>query len=121
MRRSPVRLTYVGIKGHVLALDRATGTEIWRTKLSGLRMKTSDFVYLSLDDDQLYATLSGEIFCLDSASGEVRWHDQLKGLGTGLVSIVSAASPASDGGPSSLLTRAERDRMNRNAAAVAAT
>lgn len=119
MRRSRVSMIYVGIKGHVLALDRATGTEIWRTKLSGVRMKTSDFVNLSLDGDQLYATLSGEIFCLDNASGEVRWHDQLKGLGTGLVSIASASSPLSDGSPSSLLTRAERDRMARNAAAAA--
>lgn len=116
MRRSAIRLIHIGIKGHVIALDRATGTEIWRTKLSGVRMKTSDFVYLSLDGDQLYATLSGEIFCLDVASGEVRWHEQLRGLGTGLVSIVSASAPASDGGPSSLLSRAERDRNAQGAA-----
>jgi outer membrane protein assembly factor BamB len=77
-------MVFIGIKGTVLSLDRATGEEIWRTKLKG------DFVNLVLQDGSLYATASGELFCLDPASGEIRWHNQLKGLGMGIVSIATA-------------------------------
>lgn len=118
MPRTPDRLLYVGIKGHVLALDRATGAEVWRTKLEGLRMRASDFVHLSLDDDQLYAATSGELYCLDRRTGMVRWHNQLTGLGTGLVSMVSDGPPAGDAGPASLLARAKLDQAARRAAAT---
>ena len=82
---------YLGIKGHVIAVDRATGQERWRTKLSGVRMRTSDFVYLHRDGDDLFATFSGELFCLDPRSGTVRWHNQLTGLGTGIVTLATDA------------------------------
>jgi len=29
-------LIYIGVRGSVLALDRSTGVEIWRTELKGL-------------------------------------------------------------------------------------
>jgi hypothetical protein len=77
-------MVFIGIRGTVLALDRATGEEIWRTKLKG------DFVNLVLQDGSLFATANGELFCLDPASGEIRWNNQLKGLGIGIVSIASA-------------------------------
>lgn len=73
---------FVGIKGTVLALDRATGTELWRAELKG-----TDFVNVVVDTDSLYATTKGEIFCLDPASGHIRWHNRLQGLGWGLVTI----------------------------------
>lgn len=74
----------IGIKGTVLALDRATGLEIWRSKLKG-----GDFVNVVLQDGEVYAATEGELFCLDPASGVVRWHNQLKGLGRGLITIAS--------------------------------
>ena len=77
----------IGIKGTVLALDRATGQEIWRSKLKG-----GDFVNLVHQDGDVYAATEGELFCLDPASGVVRWHNPLKGLGRGLITIASMGS-----------------------------
>jgi hypothetical protein len=39
-------LVLLGVHGEVVALDRSTGQELWRTKLTG-----SDFVNLLLDQD----------------------------------------------------------------------
>lgn len=84
-------LIYVGIQGSALALDNATGTEIWRTKL-----KSSSFVSVALIDGRLFASSQGELFCLDPATGTVLWHNKLKGLGHGFVTL------AGDGGTTTL-------------------
>jgi outer membrane protein assembly factor BamB len=116
MPRQPDRLLYVGIRTHVLAIDPSSGVEVWRTKLEGQRMRTNDYVYLTLVGERLYATSSGELYCLEKTTGEVRWHNQLTGLGTGLVSIVSDGVPADGGGaPASLFARAARDQAARQA------
>jgi outer membrane protein assembly factor BamB len=73
-----------GIKGHVLALDKATGREVWRTKL-----KAADFVNLATDGSRVFAATSGEVFCLDGATGTVLWNNPMKGLGLGLVSLLT--------------------------------
>jgi outer membrane protein assembly factor BamB len=78
---------FIGVKGTVIALDRATGQELWRSDLKG-----SDFVNVAIEDGDIYATTKGELFCLDPASGHVRWHNELKGMGRGLITIASAAS-----------------------------
>jgi outer membrane protein assembly factor BamB len=39
---------YIGIRGTVVALDRASGAEIWRADLKG-----SDFVNVVLDGDRV--------------------------------------------------------------------
>ncbi len=86
---SPGKSVFVGIKGSVVALDAATGTQLWATHLMG-----SDFVNIVLDGDRLYGTTSGEIFCLDAASGNGLWHNKLKGFGRGLATIAVSADPA---------------------------
>jgi glucose dehydrogenase len=91
-RRRQQELVYIGVKNSVLALDRATGVEVWRTKLPKVRFKVSDFVGLAQDGDALFATFSGEVFCLDAATGAVRWHNSLPKLGVGVVSVLPAAS-----------------------------
>jgi outer membrane protein assembly factor BamB len=75
---------YVGIQGHAVALDRATGTEIWRVKL-----KSGALVNLVRDDSYLYAAVQGQLFCLDPGTGTIIWRNPLKGLGLGLASIVA--------------------------------
>ena len=77
-------LVIIGIGGSVVALDRGTGQEVWRTRLKG------DFVNVALVDDTLFATGGGELFCLDPATGQVRWNNPLKRLGRGLVTIATA-------------------------------
>ena len=99
-----------GINGTVIALDRSTGMEMWRTELKG-----EDFVNVVVDDDSIYATNKGEIFCLDPPTGSVRWHNPLKGLGRGLVTI-ACASLSSD---SQAVIMAEKRRREAAAAAAA--
>ena len=99
MARRRGGVLFVGIKGHVVALDRTTGGELGRTKLEGVRMKATAFVYLHQDQDQLYAAYNGEIFCLDPRTGTLRWHNQMRGLGTGLVSVLAERAAASSPPP----------------------
>jgi outer membrane protein assembly factor BamB len=75
-------LIFVGIQGCVVALDKSTGEEVWRTELAG-----SDFVNVAVEDAYIYAATRGEVFCLTPTSGEIRWHNTMKGLGRGLVSF----------------------------------
>ena len=100
---------FIGIAGSVLALDRATGQEIWRTKL-----RSTDFVNVVLEDGALYAAARGEMYCLDPATSEIRWKNPLTGLGWGLVTIASA--------PDSLavVMREKKRREDESAAATAA-
>ena len=87
MRQANDGMVFIGMKGTVLGLDRATGREIWRTPVKG-----RDFVNLVLDDGVLYATARGEVFCLDPATGRVCWRNPLRGMGWGLVSIATPGS-----------------------------
>ncbi len=102
-----VNAIYLGIKGAVIALNRATGEELWRTTLKG-----GDFVNVVLDGNQLYATTKGEIFCVDTKTGEPLWHNNLKGMGLGLISI---ATPSG----SQVVTAQEKRRREAAAAAAA--
>ena len=96
---------FIGIAGNVVALDRASGEEVWRSALKG-----TDFVNVALLDGDLYATARGELFCLDPATGHIRWQNPLKGLGRGLVTIAVA------GGNQVVVLR---EKQKRDAAAAA--
>jgi outer membrane protein assembly factor BamB len=100
-------LLFIGIRGSVLALDRATGQTVWATKLKG-----GDFVNLVLDGGDLYATARGEVSCLDPATGNIRWTNPLKGYGLGLAAI------ASPGGSQAVLLRSKRREEEQEAAAT---
>ena len=97
---------YLGIKGTVVALNRATGEELWRTTLKG-----SDFVNVVLDGNQLYAATKGELFCLDTKTGEPRWHNNLTGMGLGLISIATTSGNQ---------VLSAQEKLQRDAAAAAA-
>jgi len=99
-------LIFAGIKGTVLALDGATGTEVWRASLKG-----SDFVNVALVEGDLYATTKGELFALDTATGTIKWHNPLRGLGWGIVTIATTGQS---------VPAAVRRRQEQQAAAAAA-
>jgi outer membrane protein assembly factor BamB len=86
---SPANSVFLGIKGSVLALDRATGRRLWSTKLKG-----DEFVNLLVDGNLVFAATRGEVFCLDAASGNLLWHDPLKGFGWGLAAMATAHTSA---------------------------
>jgi len=107
-----MRSIFVGVHGEVLALDRATGQELWHTKLAG-----GDFVNLVLDQDRIIATTKGKVFCLDVATGHLLWRNDLPGLGLGLVSIATASGSTPSGPPS----EKRRQDAAASAGAIAAT
>jgi outer membrane protein assembly factor BamB len=107
-------LIFIGIKGSVIALDRATGQKVWATHLKG-----SDFVNVVLEDDLVLASCYGEIFCLEPATGDARWHNPLNGFGVGLATIATAASGCS-ANASVLAEKHRRDKQASKAAAVTA-
>ncbi len=107
MQRTSTNTIFIGIKGTALALDRATGVEVWRTPLKG-----SDFVNLVLDGGDLFASTRGEVFCLNPANGEVRWNNPLRGLGWGLVAFANSGA---------VMLAEERRRREASNAAAAST
>ncbi len=106
-------LVFIGIKGSVVALNRATGKQVWATHLKG-----SDFVNVMLDQEQVLATCYGEVFCLNACTGDALWQNPLKGFGTGLATMVSGAQPAT--GPTAALSEKRRRDEAASAAGAAA-
>ena len=109
LRANSASIMYLGVRGTVVALDRRTGAEIWRTPLKG-----GDFVNVALDGDSLFATARGEIFCLDPVTGRIRWVNPLKGLGWGLITIAGT-----DIAPMAQKRAYDQQRANGAAAASA--
>ena len=101
---------YLGIKGTVIAIDRTTGQERWRTPLRG-----RDFVNVTQDEDLILASTKGEIYALDAATGSLRWKNTLDGMGWGIVTIVGAANTAA------IEQKKRRDREAAGAGAGAAS
>ena len=109
MPRDQRLLLYIGIKGRVVALDRISGDEVWRTEL-----RSSEFVTTLWDGDALFAATSGEAWRLNPKNGEVLWHNSMKGLGRGVVSLASSAAVGSSG------TEPGEEKRRRDAQAAAA-
>ena len=119
MARPRSGIVYVGLKAMVVALDRRTGSELWRTQLKVGVGRSSSFVTLYRDDDILFAGVSGEVFALDPKSGTPLWHNSLKGFGYGIPSILGDSAHASQSGPAP--AAAEHKRQRDAGAAAAAT
>jgi outer membrane protein assembly factor BamB len=73
-------LVYLGIKHSVVALDRETGREVWRTKLPS----AGQIVTVLCDGRNVFAGSSGKFYCL-SLDGALLWQNELPGLGYGLI------------------------------------
>ena len=106
-------LLFVGIKSTVVALDAASGSQVWLAEL-----RTSDFVNVLWDGGALYAANSGEVWRLDPASGAEIWHNKLSGLGRGLVSLASTESSNGAGGIEAVAEKRRRDAASAAAAAT---
>ena len=104
-------LVFIGIRGSVVALIRATGEQVWAVPLKGM-----NFVNVIVEDDRVLASCHGEIYCLDSLTGNVLWHNRLKGHGIGLATIATENNPGSR--QSAVL--AEKRHRDQQAAASAA-
>ena len=108
-------LVFIGLKGSVVALNRATGLQVWATHLKG-----SDFVNVVLLNGAILASCYGEIFCLDPLTGVAMWHNPLKGFGTGLATIATEHN-AMEGNAAVLAEKRRRDEEAAASATVVAT
>jgi len=97
---------YIGIKGHVVAVDRTTGSELWRTHLAG-----SSYATVYSDAGGLYAGAQGKLYSLDRTTGRVLWKNDLSGLGYNLIAFSCNSGVAA---------AAEETARRRAAAAAAA-
>ena len=75
---------YIGVKGHVVCLDKRTGKEIWKTHL-----KSSGLTNLVVQDDLVIAHTKGELYALKLTDGAILWNNPLTGLGYGYCLIAS--------------------------------
>src|SRR5690242_2770004 len=92
-------IIYLGVKGHVVAIDKQDGAALWKTKLKGGLASGDRFVTLLIEDSRVYAHTCGELFCLDADTGEILWNNGLQGLGFDIGSLAteglsSSADPA---------------------------
>lgn len=72
----------IGTNGYVVAIDQATGDELWRTLVrKGILGSSGQDVSVIIADGAVFAGSHGELFCLDLQSGEIRWKNELKGMG----------------------------------------
>lgn len=97
-----------------MALNRATGQQVWATHLKG-----SDFVNVIVQDETIVASCRGEIFCLDALTGNARWHNPLRGFGWGLATIATEDT-LRFGNPPVLAEKRRRDEEAASAAASGA-
>lgn len=104
-------LIFVGIKGSVVALNRATGAPAWVMPLKGY-----DFVNVLVENGAVLASCCGEIFCLDALTGTMLWHNPLKGFGKGLATIATEENSRTG----TALALAEKHRRDADAAASTA-
>lgn len=115
MPRARQSLVYIGIKAQVLAFDRKSGAEMWRTSLPVTYKSSGTLVNVVRDSEGLFASCGGELFALDPKTGGLLWRQPLKGLGTGLSTVATDL-----GSGTQLAVLAEAERQAQAAAATTA-
>lgn len=103
---------FIGIKGHVVCLDRKTGNELWRQKL-----RSSSITNVVLDQGMLYAFARGHLYALKPQDGAVVWENKLPGLGYGPCIIASQDAQAA----ATVVSQEVLNQQARAASAAAAT
>ena len=86
------QVLYVGVKARVLALDRHTGREIWKTTLPASGIVVDTFVNLLFDGGNIFAHAAGRLYCLDAETGRILWKNDLDGCGYGLATLATTNS-----------------------------
>lgn len=99
---------FIGTYGHVAALEKATGREVWRTSLPGTGYR---IVTLLHEGGTLFAASRGHVFALDPADGRILWENGLGGLGYDHVFMTTER--ATTGSGADLLARAAADEEAR--------
>ena len=85
-------IAFLGVRGHVLAINKETGEVVWKTYLTN--SLGGSFVTLATDGVYVFAHTGGNLFCLTASTGELLWRNDLPGLGYGLASICATIGPS---------------------------
>lgn len=96
---------YLGGRGWVIALDKRTGAEIWRTSIkTGWFRLGGSFVNLVEGAEFLFAIYSGHVNCLSKTDGSILWQQKVRDLGLSLISMaVDAGQLGMRGGSAPLI------------------
>ena len=103
---------FLGTHGHVIAVEKRTGTKVWEKSLPSTGYAVVSILF---EDDLLFCASGGRVFALDPDSGEVRWENSLKGLGMGLVYLATVNSNNTEA-LMSLLAQSQQDSQSQQAA-----
>ena len=104
---TPAEPLYIGTNHHVVAIDPANGSELWRTKLP----EALSIVSILVRGEVVFAGTGGHLYALDRFSGRILWHNGLKGLGHLPITVAMIGEPATDiaaMGVDGLITRIDR-------------
>ena len=104
-------VVYLGVKGSVVAIDKRTGRELWRTHLNGSSLTT-----LMVDEDVILAYTRGHLYGINPESGRQIWHNKLPGLGHGFAALAMRGAAGQD-----VSSQAQQAQAAAAAAAVAAS
>jgi outer membrane protein assembly factor BamB len=110
-------ILYVGVKAHVVAVDKTTGKTLWQTKLKGGMASGDHFVSLLVQGDRLFAHTCGELFCLDRATGAILWKNELPGLGH---DIATLASEGAGNSAAAMIAASKKQKSGDDAASTIA-
>ena len=116
-KSSAPSLLYVGIKGSVVALDRATGSIVWTARLA----RGSSLVPLVVENGRVLAVSNGEVSCLDARTGKLIWHNELKGYGTGFAMLAGSQDPSVAAAVAAAMAAASAANIAAISAATSAT
>lgn len=75
---------FLGIKSHVVCINKNTGDKLWATKL-----KSSTITNVYYENDKIFAYSGGHLFCLKASDGAIVWENTLKGFGYSTCIIAS--------------------------------
>jgi len=104
----PFELLFIGTHGFVIAVNRFTGREAWRTSLPDTGWS---IVSMLVQEGVLYAASKGHVFALDPATGSIFWHNKLPGLGSDHVGLATMHTQIDSGAQP--LAQAQADEARR--------
>lgn len=72
------QLLFLGTHGHVKAVRKDDGSDVWVVSLPGTGYEVVTLLY---EDGTLFAGSNGKLFGLDPSDGSILWSNSLSGLG----------------------------------------
>ncbi|MBW3564032.1 MAG: PQQ-like beta-propeller repeat protein [Acidobacteria bacterium] len=81
----------IGIKGHVVSIEPATGRELWRRKI-----RSSSIATVRHLGDRVWVGTRGEVIAIGISTGSVLWENPLKGTGYGAIFFADTGRDDSD-------------------------